>query len=193
LALSSPAFGQQPAPAESAIEAALAQISPSLVRIHVVTYSYEEGREVKREASGSGTIISREGHVLTNHHVAGRTRTLTCTLADREEIPADLVGTDPLSDIAIIKLRPDTPRPSSSTADNASASMGDPMMALGSRWRSFSVCMRIIVTGDNLPGPSAIQSHDAHDIGSIIGGSAMTRPLARGNSGDAAYSAKLSA
>src|SRR5262249_36396470 len=82
---------------DPAITAALSRISPSLVRIHVVTYEYEEGREIKREAAGSGTIISPEGHVLTNHHVAGRTRTLMCTLADREEIPADLVGTDPLS------------------------------------------------------------------------------------------------
>ena len=74
------------------------------MRIHVVTYAYEDGREVKREASGSGTIITPEGHVLTNHHVAGRTRSIICTLANREEIPADLVGTDPLSDIAVLKL-----------------------------------------------------------------------------------------
>ena len=93
------------------IRIALSKISPSLRRASTsVTYEYEEGREIKREAAGSGTIISADGHVLTNHHVAGRTRTLMCTLADREEIPADLIGTDPLSDIAIIKLRPATPR-----------------------------------------------------------------------------------
>ena len=82
----------QRASSDPSITAALSKVSPSLVRIHVVTYEYEEGREIKREASGSGTIISPEGHVLTNHHVAGRTRTLMCTLADREEVPADLVG-----------------------------------------------------------------------------------------------------
>ena len=102
--------GSSPLRTARDIEAALAKVSPSLVRIHVVTYAYEEGRELKREASGSGTIITPEGHVLTNHHVAGRTRSIICTLANREEIPADLVGTDPLSDIAILKLRPAKPR-----------------------------------------------------------------------------------
>ena len=84
----------------AAIDLALSKVAPSLVRIHVVSVDHQDGREIKREASGSGTIISAEGHVLTNHHVAGRTRAIICTLATREEIPAELVGTDPLSDIA---------------------------------------------------------------------------------------------
>ena len=93
-----------------AIESALARVAPSLVRIHVVSVDHQDGRELKREASGSGTIISPDGHVITNHHVAGRTRAIWCTLASREEVPAELVGTDPLSDIAILKLKPAKPR-----------------------------------------------------------------------------------
>ena len=73
LALASPLVAWQSPAAEPGIAAALAKVSPSLVRIHVVTYAYEDGRELKREASGSGTIITPEGHVLTNHHVAGLT------------------------------------------------------------------------------------------------------------------------
>ncbi len=80
----------------SSIDTAIAKVEPSLVRIHVVSVDFQDGREVKREASGSGTIISPDGFVLTNHHVAGRTRAIICTLADREEMPAKLVGTDPL-------------------------------------------------------------------------------------------------
>src|SRR5687768_14707494 len=95
-------------PAE--IDVALSRVSPSLVRIHVVSVDHQDGRELKREAAGSGTIISAEGHVLTNHHVAGRTRAIICSLATREEVAAELVGTDPLSDIAILKLKPATPR-----------------------------------------------------------------------------------
>ena len=86
----------------AAIESALAKVAPSLVRIHVVSVDHQDGRELKREASGSGTIISADGHVITNHHVAGRTRAIWCTLASREEVPAELIGTDPLSDIAPI-------------------------------------------------------------------------------------------
>jgi S1-C subfamily serine protease len=58
LTVGSPIAAQQTAAAPRDIEAALAKVSPSLVRIHVVTYAYEEGRELKREASGSGTIIT---------------------------------------------------------------------------------------------------------------------------------------
>src|SRR5512145_2513979 len=75
----------------AAIQTALGKVAPALVRIHVVTLDHQEGRELKREAAGSGTIITPDGHVVTNHHVAGRTRSITCTLASREEIPAELV------------------------------------------------------------------------------------------------------
>src|SRR5919108_3481331 len=110
-----------------AVEAALSKVAPSLVRIHVVTIDYQDGRELKREAAGSGTIITPEGHVLTNHHVAGRARAIMCTLASREEIPADLVGTDPLSDIAILKLRPPQPRtfPAAQFGDASTLKVGE--------------------------------------------------------------------
>ena len=94
-------------------------MAPSLVRIHVVSIEYEDGRELKREASGSGTIITPEGHVVTNHHVAGKTKAIVCTLSTREEIPAELVGTDPLSDIAVLKLKPAKPVSSRSPASAA--------------------------------------------------------------------------
>ena len=94
----------------AAVHAALSKVAPSLVRIHVVSIDHQEGRELKRQAAGSGTIITPEGHVVTNHHVAGRTKSIVCTLSSREEIPAELVGTDPLSDIAVLKLKPPMPR-----------------------------------------------------------------------------------
>jgi len=48
LAIGAPVAGQQPPPSESSIRDALAKISPSLVRIHVVSYGYEEGRDYQR-------------------------------------------------------------------------------------------------------------------------------------------------
>ncbi len=190
LAFCAPVSAQPPQPAESLIRDALAKISPSLVRIHVVTYGYEEGREVKREASGSGTIISPEGHVLTNHHVAGRTRSLICTLADREEIPADLVGTDPLSDIAIIKLRPDKPRtfPVAHFGDVSKLKVGDPVMALGSPLAlSQSVTMGIVSNTEMiLPGlfwPFNRMTLEGEDVGSIVRWIGHDAAIFGGNSG----------
>src|SRR5437868_4297748 len=77
------------------VDAAVARVKPSLVRILVVSTSYSDGREIKSQAVGSGAIITREGHIVTNHHVAGRAVRIICTLADREEIEAELMGTDP--------------------------------------------------------------------------------------------------
>ena len=82
---------------------------PALVRIHVVSTEYSEGREVKLQAVGSGAIITKDGFLITNHHVAGHAARIFCTLWNREEIEAELVGTDPLTDIAILRLKPDHP------------------------------------------------------------------------------------
>lgn len=189
LGLVAPATAQE-RPAGSAIDAALAKVSPSLVRIHVVTYAYEDGRELKREASGSGTIITAEGHVLTNHHVAGRTRSITCTLANREEVPADLVGTDPLSDIAILKLRPLKPRtfPAARFGDASKLRPGDPVMALGSPLSlSQSVTMGVVSNTEMImPGlfwPFNRMTLDGEDVGSIVRWIGHDAAIFGGNSG----------
>jgi S1-C subfamily serine protease len=91
------AAGAEPARADPAtVDAAIRRVFPALVRIHVVVADFRDGREVKEEASGSGVIVSAEGEVVTNHHVAGRARRVSVTLPDRREVEAVLVGTDPL-------------------------------------------------------------------------------------------------
>ena len=193
VSLTVPVLAQRPgvAPGQSAaIDAALSKVAPSLVRIHVVTVDQQEGRELKREAAGSGTIISPEGHVLTNHHVAGRTRALFCTLASREELPADLVGTDPLSDIAILKLRPPKPRifPAAHFGDASALKVGERVLALGSPLAlSQSVTMGIVSNTEMImPGmfwPFNRMTLDGEDVGSIVRWIGHDAPIFGGNSG----------
>ncbi|MBA3641588.1 MAG: PDZ domain-containing protein [Acidobacteria bacterium] len=194
LVLAGPAAGQSPtvpAGAQSAaVEAALAKVAPSLVRIHVVTISHADGREIKREASGSGTIITPEGHVVTNHHVAGKTRSIICTLPTREEVPADLVGTDPLSDIAILKLRPSEPRvfPVATWGDATTLKVGDRVLALGSPLAlSQSVTMGIVSNTEMImPGmfwPFNRMTLDGEDVGSIVRWIGHDAAIFGGNSG----------
>jgi serine protease Do len=189
-----PAMGQESRGATAAegaaIEAALSKVAPSLVRIHVVAFGYSDGRELKREGSGSGTIITPEGHVLTNHHVAGRTRSIVCTLANREEIPADLVGTDPLSDIAILKLRPARPRvfPAARFGDASRLKVGDRVLALGSPLAlSQSVTMGIVSNTEMImPGmfwPFNRMTLDGEDVGSIVRWIGHDAAIFGGNSG----------
>jgi serine protease Do len=181
-----PSAPSQPA----AIDLALSKVAPSLVRIHVVSVEYQEGREIKREAAGSGTIISAEGHVLTNHHVAGKTRAIFCTLATREEVPAELVGTDPLSDIAILKLKPAKPRtfPVARFGDSTKLKVGDRVLALGSPLAlSQSVTMGIVSNTEMiLPGmfwPFNRMTLDGEDVGSIVRWIGHDAPIFGGNSG----------
>ncbi|WP_420431625.1 Do family serine endopeptidase [Hyphobacterium sp.] len=61
-----------------------------------------EGRSL-----GSGFFISAEGHVVTNNHVVENAREVTVTLANGEELPAEIIGTDPLTDIALLQVDTD--------------------------------------------------------------------------------------
>ena len=66
----------------------------------------EQPRKFKREVKGLGTgmIIDVEGHILTNHHVAGGATKLEVLLSDGQKYPAKLIGTDPKTDLAVIKI-----------------------------------------------------------------------------------------
>jgi serine protease Do len=182
---------QAAAPAQSAaIQAALAKVAPSLVRIHVVTVSHNDGREIKREASGSGTIITPDGHVVTNHHVAGKTRAIICTLPTKEEIPAELVGTDPLSDIAVLKLKPREPRtfPVATWGDSSTLTVGDRVLALGSPLAlSQSVTMGIVSNTEmimpNLFWPFNRMTLEGEDVGSVVKWIGHDAAIFGGNSG----------
>jgi len=59
----------------------------------------------KQQGLGSGVIISKEGYILTNHHVAGEADELKVTFSDDRTFEAEIVGTDKLSDLAVIKLK----------------------------------------------------------------------------------------
>lgn len=56
--------------------------------------------------AGSGTVIDREGHILTNYHVVGGARQVSVTLAGGEEREGRVIGVDPENDLAVVKLDP---------------------------------------------------------------------------------------
>jgi len=129
---------QEAAEERHIIDYAVARVYPALVRIHVVTAEAYDGRLRKYESAGSGVIISKQGHVITNHHVAGKARRLVCRLPEGEEIEATLVGSDPLSDIAVLQLDPeqcsqrDKALPVAVFGDSDRVRVGDTVLAMGS-------------------------------------------------------------
>jgi serine protease Do len=62
-------------------------------------------RELKQQSLGSGVIISRDGHVLTNVHVVQGATEVRVQLADRRELRAKIIGTDPKTDIALLQIQ----------------------------------------------------------------------------------------
>jgi serine protease Do len=126
------------------------RVFPALVHIEAVTVEYEGGEEVKGRTAGSGTIISKQGHVLTNQHVTQHGRQFRCTLSDRREATAELVGEDPLTDLAILKLdlrslQGGGDLPIARFGDSSRLEVGDYVMAMGSPFSlSRSVTLGIV-------------------------------------------------
>jgi serine protease Do len=117
------------------VSSARDKVFPALVNISVITVSYYGGKETKGGSVGSGTIISPDGYILTNQHVTDNGRKFRVTLADRRELPATLVGEDPLTDLAVLKIDPGAVNGSLPYATFGSSDqlmVGDYVMAMGS-------------------------------------------------------------
>lgn len=81
---------------------------------------------------GSGVILDKQGHVLTNNHVVAGAQEVLVVLSDGRGYKAEIVGTDPSTDIAVIKLTdPPSDLTPASLADSSAVKVGDPVMAIG--------------------------------------------------------------
>jgi serine protease Do len=93
------------------------KVTPSIVQITVVASvnKEEQGQNFmfpfhdfempkEQEGSGSGIIISEDGYILTNNHVVENATKVTVGLHDKRSIEAKVIGTDPLTDLAVIKI-----------------------------------------------------------------------------------------
>ncbi len=179
-----------PAQGRPAVEAAISRLRPALVRIHVVSTEYNEGREMKFQAVGSGAIISPDGYLVTNHHVAGHAARVICTLWNHEEVEADLVGTDPMTDISVLKLRPEKPRQfaAASFGDSSRMRVGDWVLAMGSPMAlSQSVTLGIVSNVEmvmpKLFGSMGRFQLDGEDVGLLVRWIAHDAAIYPGNSG----------
>jgi serine protease Do len=79
---------------------------------------------------GSGVIISTDGYIVTNNHVVDGADMLTVTLSDGREFPAKVVGRDPLTDIAVVKIDA-TGLPAITFTDSGKTQVGDRVLAIG--------------------------------------------------------------
>ncbi|HLK85568.1 MAG TPA: DegQ family serine endoprotease [Candidatus Binataceae bacterium] len=89
-------------------------------------------REYKQHGLGSGVIVSSDGYILTNNHVAGHADEIHVRLLDKREFTAKVVGKDAKTDLALIKINTNQPLPVAPLGDSNSAQVGDWVVAIGS-------------------------------------------------------------
>lgn len=110
------------------------------------------GRELYRLSTdeGSGVILSEDGYILTNHHVIAMVRNIRIALWDGRTVPAVIVGSDPATDLAVLKINL-TGLPTAPISDNPEVRVGDVVLAIGNPLGlSHTVTMGIVsATGRN--------------------------------------------
>jgi serine protease Do len=84
------------------------------------------------EALGSGFLIDANGTIVTNNHVVKDARTLTVTLSDGTQLPAKVIGTDPRTDLAVLRVHADHKLPFIQLGDSAKVRPGEWVLAIGS-------------------------------------------------------------
>ena len=194
-------FPVAPAPVQQANASApdwvvtAAAVAPSVVAITVSSGGQSGGQ-------GSGVILDKEGHIVTNHHVVaagvGNTgssgATILVTLADKRAYRAGIVGTDPATDLAVLELT-DGPNDLTPIAlgDDTSLKVGSPVMAVGNPLGLAGTVTTGIVSALNRPVTTRQQSPNSafggggeYVVTNAIQTSAAINP---GNSGGALVNA----
>ena len=88
-------------------------------------------RKQQMQGAGSGFIIDSSGYIVTNNHVVGNADRIVVALSDGTELPAKIVGTDDLTDVALIKVVSPAPLPFVTWGDSRKLEVGDWVVAAG--------------------------------------------------------------
>ena len=166
------------------------QVYKAIVRIEVVSESGSGGRMKKSRSTGSGVIIRKDGLVVTNHHVAGKATRLTCRLYDGEEVMADLLGADAMTDLAVLKLRtqdrPTKAKPLTTAkfADSDAVKVGDVCFAMGSPAGLTQSVTRGIISNLAMISPNSGSFRlDGENVGELVRWLGHDAVIFPGNSG----------
>ena len=140
----------------------------------VMTFDFFYGL-VPQEGQGSGFVIDKEGHILTNYHVIAEARQVEVTLHDRKKYKATIVGTDKSHDLAIVQIKAPNLQPMT-LGDSANLQVGQKVYAIGNPFGLAGTLTRGIVSSirqvqepDGLVIEEAIQTDAAINPGNSGG------------------------
>jgi serine protease Do len=172
------------------------KVTPSIVQITVVAKAKDnplQGHEFffpfrqdiphETQGGGSGVIISDDGYILTNNHVVENATEVTVGLLDKRKFTAEVVGTDPLTDLAVIKIDAED-LPVAYLGDSDKLKVGEWVMAIGNPLALKSTVTAGIVSA---LGRNVNIIHDSYGVEDFIQTDAAINP---GNSGGALVNLK---
>ena len=133
----------------------------------------------KQQAAGSGVIISQDGYIVTNNHVVGNADEINVKLNDNKEYKARIIGTDEMTDLALIKIEGSN-LPAIPIGDSDKLKLGEWVLAVGNPFDLTSTVTAGVVSAKS-------RSLKANPIESFIQTDAAINP---GNSGGALVNAK---
>ncbi len=168
----------------SAFEAIADHVTPSVVSIRTTTvrtrprvrggmpgnapgiedffrqFEQQMPREQVQEASGSGFIVSRDGYILTNNHVVADADKVTVTLLDKRTFEAKVIGRDPTTDVAVIKIDGSN-LPVASMGDDTKSRVGQWVVAIGNPLGLDFTVTAGIISAKGRPLPELLPTHYA--------------------------------
>ncbi len=124
-------ISETPSPALPSIADVVAAVKPSVVAINTeITTLDFFNQESTQEAAGSGWIISEDGYIVTNNHMVEGAQSITVILDDGSLYDAQIVGTDPLTDLAVVKIEAENLQ-AARVGDSSAMRIGDWVVAIG--------------------------------------------------------------
>ncbi len=133
----------------------------------------------KRIALGSGFIVDPSGIVVTNNHVVAKSSKVEVVLQDNSRYPARILGRDPRTDLAVLKIKADKPLPYVALGDSSAAQVGDWVIAVGNPFG---------LGGSVTTGIISARGRDIHS-GQFDDYLQIDAPINRGNSGGPTFNA----
>src|SRR3954468_2072410 len=178
-----------PSATPQAVVAVTEKVFPAVVRLDVAAETYREGKRDLSRGIGSGVIIDEKGRVLTNYHVAGRAAEIYITLANKERVPAHLIGDDHWTDLAIVQLDMDTIKKKNISfkfaelGTSSNLVPGQDVMAIGTPFGlARTLTLGVVSNNDRTfyPDRMDINGYETGDFANWI---QMDTPINPGNSG----------
>ena len=153
----------------------------SVVAINCVIRTNNNGQVSDAAASGSGFVLSADGYVVTNHHVVDGATSISVNFANGRTVPALLVGSDAINDIALLKVAAENLQPVSIGSSSA-LRVGDQVVAIGNALGELSFSLTVgYVSGTD---------RNINTDGSIMNMIQTDASINSGNSGGPLFNAK---